>query len=237
MSLGVMRLKTGPQARHFRSSVFCGRKELLLVPTLTGSTCTTTHISLKMKKHNRFRLFLYPFNHLVTPHVYFPNTWEVPSPRAGSSWSVMEYYWWKYSAQKKQSSMIAGIKLDIVTRHYTSLRCLCGCWCGGLIVWAWTVHAWLPRGQWGKTLTGVNVMLRHSFLETEKSSPVSPPGCSSWQGSRNNDLWTPNGGRVSVTQLPEVSVNVSGREKRACCSWKHPPENRKKKKKNRKERK
>lgn len=150
----------------------------------------------------------------------------------GSSHGILEYYWWKYLAQKNKKliSMIAGMELDIVTRHYTSLRCLCGCWCGGLIVWAWTVHAWLPRGQWGKTLTGVIVMLRHSFLETEKSSPVSPPGCSSWQGSRNNDLWTPSGGRVSVTQLPEVSVNVSGRKKRACCSW-NPPHHQKKKKK------
>lgn len=53
-----------------------------------------------------------------------------------------------------------------------------------------------------------------------KSSPVSPPGHNSWQSSSHDDLRTPNGGRVSVTQFPEVSVNVSEKKKRVCFSGK-----------------
>lgn len=80
-------------------------------------------------------------------------------------------------------------------------------------------HSPPPRGLWekNKTLTEGRCSAVSFFPSREtlrKSSPVSPSGCdSSWQRNRHDDLWIPSGERVSVTQVPEVSVNVQK------CQW------------------
>ena len=102
-----MQLKTGLQARHFRSSVFCGRKELLLVPTLTGLTFKHAPDAIYHSKRKSVIGLDFSFIPLIIWWILmsiFQSPGRSHPAVQGSSWSVMEYCWRKYLARKKQKT-------------------------------------------------------------------------------------------------------------------------------------
>lgn len=77
-----------------------------------------------------------------------------------------------------------------------------------------------PKSAVSKRLR-VSVVLCHSFLfEKILSNPPPPEATAAGRAAVMVTCELPDGERLSVTQLPEVSVNVSERRKTVRCSGK-----------------